>query len=102
MGLQDRLTRQGDGGTVVSLSSGGGRPSPVETMAIDPYASCPCGSGKKFKWCCQDIHADIDRAFQQHNDGQHEAALRTMQQIFHAGRTIVAVLKVDDLWRHAV
>src|SRR5437016_3492608 len=38
MGLQDRLTRQGDGGTVVSLSSGGGRPSPVETMAIDPYA----------------------------------------------------------------
>src|SRR6059058_5344954 len=38
MGLQDRLTRQGDGGTVVSLSSGGGRPSPVETMAIDPHA----------------------------------------------------------------
>src|SRR5438876_5165738 len=56
-------------------------------MTIDPYASCPCGSGKKFKWCCQDIHADIDRAFQQHNDGQHEASLRTMTEVVrqHAG-----------------
>jgi tetratricopeptide (TPR) repeat protein len=50
-------------------------------MAIDPYASCPCGSGKKFKWCCQDIHAEIDRAFQQHNDGQHDAALQTMEAV---------------------
>ena len=33
-------------------------------MALDPYASCPCGSGKKFKWCCQPIHVQIDRAFQ--------------------------------------
>ena len=56
-------------------------------MAIDPYASFPCGSGKKFKWCCQDIHADIDAAFQQHNAGQHEAALRTMEGAVarHAG-----------------
>jgi len=22
--------------------------------AIDPYAPCPCGSGKKYKWCCHD------------------------------------------------
>jgi tetratricopeptide (TPR) repeat protein len=50
-------------------------------MAIDPYASCPCGSGKKFKWCCQDIHVDIDKAFQQHHDGQHEAALRQMAEV---------------------
>lgn len=47
-------------------------------MAIDPYAVCPCGSGKKFKWCCQPIHEDIDKAFQQHNNGQHEAALKTI------------------------
>ena len=50
-------------------------------MTIDPYASCPCGSGKKFKWCCQDIHSEIDQAFQQHNDGQHEAALQTMEAV---------------------
>jgi pilus assembly protein CpaF len=38
MGLQDRLTRQGDGGTVVALTSGGGRPASVESVSIDPYA----------------------------------------------------------------
>ena len=24
-------------------------------MHIDPYDLCPCGSGKKVKWCCQKI-----------------------------------------------
>src|SRR5213080_869419 len=38
MGLQDRLTRQGEGATVVSLASGTARPAPVETLNIDPYA----------------------------------------------------------------
>ena len=23
---------------------------------IDPYAPCPCGSGKKYKWCCRKAH----------------------------------------------
>src|SRR5262245_15014306 len=50
-------------------------------MAIDPYASCPCGSGKKFKWCCQEIHGEIDEALQQQQDGQHEAALQTMEEV---------------------
>ncbi|MBM4072464.1 MAG: tetratricopeptide repeat protein [Planctomycetes bacterium] len=50
-------------------------------MALDPYASCPCGSGKKFKWCCQPIHADISKAFSQDAEGQHEAALKAMDAI---------------------
>ena len=50
-------------------------------MALEPYSSCPCGSGKKFKWCCQPIHAQIDKAFRQETDGQHEAALRTMEEL---------------------
>jgi tetratricopeptide (TPR) repeat protein len=53
-------------------------------MATDPYASCPCGSGKKFKWCCMDIHAEIDRAFAQNADGQHDTALRTMEGVVAA------------------
>jgi tetratricopeptide (TPR) repeat protein len=48
-------------------------------MAIDPYSSCPCGSGKKFKWCCQDIHGEVDKAFTQHNAGQHEGAIQTLR-----------------------
>jgi tetratricopeptide (TPR) repeat protein len=50
-------------------------------MALDPYASCPCGSGKRFKWCCQPIRAEIDRAYEQHAAGQHDAALRTMEKV---------------------
>ena len=45
---------------------------------MDPYAFCPCGSGKKFKWCCQEIFGDIEKAFRQDADGQHEVAMRTM------------------------
>jgi predicted Zn-dependent protease len=52
-------------------------------MPLDPYAPCPCGSGKKFKWCCQPIHVDIDKAFQQEAAGQVEAALRSMEQVTH-------------------
>ena len=50
-------------------------------MAMDPYAYCPCGSGKKFRWCCQDIYAEIDQAFALHGNGQHEAAIRAMDEL---------------------
>ncbi|MFN4261846.1 MAG: tetratricopeptide repeat protein [Gemmataceae bacterium] len=53
-------------------------------MAPDLYDFCPCGSGKKFKWCCQPIHVDIDKAFQQDANGQHEAALITMKNVVAA------------------
>ena len=50
-------------------------------MALDAYSSCPCGSGKKFKWCCQPIHAQIDKAFEQEAEGQHDMALRMMEEV---------------------
>ncbi|HEV3146468.1 MAG TPA: tetratricopeptide repeat protein [Gemmataceae bacterium] len=50
-------------------------------MTADPYVSCPCGSGKKFKWCCQPIHEKIDVAFRQQEAGQHEAAVRTLDEV---------------------
>lgn len=53
-------------------------------MAIDAYSPCPCGSGKKFKWCCQPIHVQIDKAYQQEAEGQHDAALRIMEEVIAA------------------
>src|SRR5215471_3984415 len=50
-------------------------------MALDAYSSCPCGSGKKFKWCCQPIHVEIDKAYRQYSEGQHEAALKVMADL---------------------
>src|SRR5262245_37475185 len=50
-------------------------------MTIDPYSSCPCGSGKKFKWCCQPIHEQIASIEAMNAEGQHEAALRAMHDL---------------------
>jgi tetratricopeptide (TPR) repeat protein len=50
-------------------------------MAPDLYSPCPCGSGKKFKWCCQPIHVQITKAFQQDAEGQHATALRIMDEV---------------------
>src|SRR5262249_35103404 len=50
-------------------------------MPLDLYSPCPCGSGKKFKWCCQPIHAQVSKAFEQDANGQHEAALRTIEEV---------------------
>jgi tetratricopeptide (TPR) repeat protein len=50
-------------------------------MAFDAYSSCPCGSGKKFKWCCQPIQVQIDKAFDLDGSGQHEVALQMMDQV---------------------
>jgi tetratricopeptide (TPR) repeat protein len=50
-------------------------------MSFDPYMPCPCGSGKKFKWCCQPIYTQIDKAFRQDAEGQHDAALRIMDEL---------------------
>jgi hypothetical protein len=27
-------------------------PPPKKRMATGPYEPCPCGSGRKYKWCC--------------------------------------------------
>jgi tetratricopeptide (TPR) repeat protein len=56
-------------------------------MSNDPYSLCPCGSGKKFKWCCQPIYPGIQHALEQHAAGQHDTALRLMEKVTqeHAG-----------------
>ena len=50
-------------------------------MTTDPYSSCPCGSGKKFKWCCEPIYHDIEHAFEQERQGQHDTARRLMADV---------------------
>ncbi|QEL18929.1 SEC-C domain-containing protein [Limnoglobus roseus] len=52
-------------------------------MAVNPYDPCPCGSGKKFKWCCISYWDQLQLAMQQQQQGQHDAALRTMEELTH-------------------
>jgi tetratricopeptide (TPR) repeat protein len=42
---------------------------------VDPYSPCPCGSEKKFKWCCQKVEAYAERGLRLEENGQHDAAL---------------------------
>src|SRR5687767_8586291 len=50
-------------------------------MAISPYASCPCGSGKQFKWCCQPYYGYVEKALTQQEKGQAGAAEQTLEQL---------------------
>jgi tetratricopeptide (TPR) repeat protein len=71
-------------------------------MALAPYDPCPCGSGKKFKWCCQDIHQEIQQAYEQDLNGQHEVALRTIDAVAaaHPANPEVWGRKAELLYRN--
>jgi len=51
----------------------------MAVTALDPYSSCQCGSGKKFKWCCAPFYEQVEKAYQQENNKQHAAALSILQ-----------------------
>ncbi|MGL4420639.1 MAG: tetratricopeptide repeat protein [Gemmataceae bacterium] len=53
-------------------------------MPPSPYDNCPCGSGKKFKWCCTPYFDQVEIALDQQQKNQHDAALRTMQGVTQA------------------
>ena len=50
-------------------------------MAVDPYAPCPCGSGKKLKFCCTDLAADIEKISKLVASEQPHAALKHVEQL---------------------
>lgn len=64
-------------------------------MAVDPYAPCPCGSGKKVKFCCSDLVGDIEKIHRMIEGDQPRAALRHAEQTLakHPGRASVLDLK---------
>jgi hypothetical protein len=49
-------------------------------MPIDPYALCPCGSGKKLKFCCSDLVGEIEKIHRMIEGDQPRAALRHVDQ----------------------
>ncbi|MBN8627173.1 MAG: hypothetical protein J0M17_16970 [Planctomycetes bacterium] len=48
---------------------------------LDPYAFCPCGSGKKLKFCCQDLAGEITRIHEMLEGGQRAAALEHIESL---------------------
>lgn len=50
-------------------------------MAVDLYSACPCGSGKKFKWCCSSVWGPIEKAYESFSKGQVESAIAQMKTL---------------------
>lgn len=48
--------------------------------SVDPYSPCPCGSGQKFKWCCQKVEPYTERAQRLVDSGQYEMALKPLDE----------------------
>ncbi len=46
-----------------------------------PYALCPCGSGKQFKWCCSAYYPLFIKALEQHETNQKATARGTIDQL---------------------
>ena len=49
-------------------------------MSVDPYALCPCGSGKKLKFCCADLAHEIEKIHRMLEGDQPRAALNHLKQ----------------------
>lgn len=49
--------------------------------APNPYDNCPCGSGKKFKWCCAAYWDKIEAGLEMYQQGQLENALKMMEML---------------------
>jgi tetratricopeptide (TPR) repeat protein len=50
-------------------------------MALALYDPCPCGSGKKLKFCCQSIADEMDRAFRLMDGNQPRVALHQLENL---------------------
>ena len=50
-------------------------------MDIDPYAPCPGGTGKKIKFCCSDLTADLDKLSRMVSGEQCAAALELVDKL---------------------
>lgn len=50
-------------------------------MAMDVYAPCPCGSGKKLKFCCQNLAEDMERISRLIDNHQPRQALAQLEAL---------------------
>jgi hypothetical protein len=47
---------------------------------VDPYSPCPCGSEKKYKWCCHKVDPYIERVQRLVENGQTESAVSVLNE----------------------
>ena len=69
-------------------------------MAHDPYAPCMCGSGKKLKFCCQDILSDLVKV-EKLIDNQPDAAEKLLRSLIthHSDKEVLVTQLASVLTR---
>lgn len=50
-------------------------------MSVDSYAPCPCGSGKKVKFCCQAILTEMEKVERLLENNQPRMALQALEKV---------------------
>ena len=50
-------------------------------MSLDPYSVCPCGSGKKLKFCCQPFEAEMEKVERYQQGNQPRLALQSLDAV---------------------
>lgn len=53
----------------------------MSSKTLDVYAPCPCGSGKKVKFCCNNTLIELDRVMRLHESQLPEQALAALDRI---------------------
>lgn len=80
---------------------------------IESYGPCPCGSGLKYKWCCQKVESDMSLIARLYSSGQLETALEAAQEalkrnpeanvlIQWALSMLMELDRVDEGWKLAI
>lgn len=66
-------------------------------MAIDLYSLCPCGSGKKIKFCCRDLAGEIEKIERMLEAGQRQACLEHIEILDkkYPGRPYLVTTKAE-------
>ena len=66
-------------------------------MAFDVYSPCPCGSGKKLKFCCQPLAGEMDKAQTFFENKQYRNALLTLEGLSgaHPGNAWLLTLEAS-------
>lgn len=68
-------------------------------MALDSYSPCPCGSGKKLKFCCSDLSGELAKLARMIEGQQYAAALEQVErdEAKYPGRAALLAIKVQLL-----
>ena len=68
-------------------------------MTVDLYKPCPCGSGKKIKFCCRDIANDLERIQRMIEGEQRLAAIEKIDSVLkkHPKHSALLMLKAEAL-----